>query len=171
MAKLSSAPFTLRSEIDLLATFRDKDQQTVVLPKFADYPAFVRHYFAWSEPSGVYTYLVYKRADWETPIGLTFQRNGSGSRTSPAGMCEWCHHSGPSDEVGLMTVVMTPRSTGGTWLCLDLDCLNKLEALTAVNGKSFDKAVQKLGERIGEFYQRAVLDRTPKRKSDPAQDL
>lgn len=165
MAKPTAAPFTLRSETDLIATFRDKEQDRVILPSFADYPSLVRHYFAWSEPSGVYTYLVFKRADWEKPIGLVFQRNGQGSHLSPAGMCEWCHHSGPSDEVGLMTVVMTPRSTGGTWLCLDLDCLNKLEALTAVNGKSFEKAAVKLGERIGEFYQRAVLDRGEKQRA------
>ncbi len=155
---MTSSPFTLRSDDDLLATFRAPDQKNIVLPKDAPYPFPVQHYYAWSEPSGVYTYLVFKRADWETPLGLVFQRNGSGSASSPAGMCDWCHHSGPSDEVGLLTTSIHSHAIGGTWLCLDLSCIQKIEDRAGRSGKMTDKLIQKLGKKIGEFYQRVRVD-------------
>lgn len=155
---MKSHPFTLRSDADLLATFRERDQKSVVLPKVSFYPVAVEHYYAWTEPSGVYTYLVYKQADWEIPLGLVFHRNGKGSALSPAGMCDWCHSYGASDEIGLMSVEISPRSSGGTWLCLDLDCLQKIEEQSGSNGKSSEKRMQKLFQKIGEFYHRVRLD-------------
>jgi hypothetical protein len=155
---MTSSPFTLRSNVDLLATFRSDDQKSVVLPKRMPYPISVQHYYAWTEPSGVYTYLVFKRADWEAPLGMVFQRNGAGSHLSPAGMCQWCHTSGPSDVVGLLTTTLTPHKTGGTWLCLDLSCLEKIEERTSLAGKNSASLTQKLCKRIGEFYQRARID-------------
>jgi hypothetical protein len=155
---MTSSRFTLRSHADLIDTFRPEDQKSVVIPKGTPYPVSVEHYFAWTEPSGVYTYLVFKRQDWETPRGLMFQRNGSGSSSSPAGMCDWCHTSGPSDEVGLLTTTMTPHTTGGTWLCLDLSCLQRIEEQSGLAGKSPDKKIQKLMKKIGDFYQRARVD-------------
>jgi hypothetical protein len=155
---MTSNPFTLRSDLDLLETFRKNEQKSVVLPKDAPYPISVKHYYAFTEPSGVYTYLVFKRADWEAPLGLIFQRNGSGSTSSPAGMCDWCHHSGPSDEVGLLTTSVNAHVTGGNWLCLDLSCLQRIEARTGSAAKHVDKLTQKLCKKIGEFYQRVRID-------------
>ena len=155
---MTSSPFTLRSETDLIATFRDQEKDRIVLPKHAQYPVPVEHYFAWTEPSGVYTYLVFKRSDWETPLGLVFQRNGQGSHFGPAGLCDWCHTSGAGDEVGLLTTTLTPQSTGGTWLCLDLSCTQKIEERTGMGGKNTEKHIRKLCERIGKFYQRARLE-------------
>jgi hypothetical protein len=153
-----STPFTLRSDLDLLDTFRSNEQTSVVLPKDSLYPIAVKHYHAWSEPSGVYTYLVFKRADWEAPFGLVFQRNGGGSSASAAGMCDWCHHSGPSDEVGLLTTSVSTHVTGGTWLCLDLHCLQRIEARTGSAAKNREKLIERLCKKIGEFYQRVRLD-------------
>jgi hypothetical protein len=152
---MNSSPFTLRSHQDLIATFRQSDQKSVIVPKGTPYPVAVDHYFAWTEPSGVYTYIVFKRSDWEIPRGLVFQRNGAGTHIGPAGMCDWCHHSGPSDEVGLLTTTMTPHSTGGTWLCLDLSCQQKIEAIAGFTGKQTEKRMQKLDKKIGDFYLRA----------------
>jgi hypothetical protein len=155
---MMSSPFTLRSTDDLLATFRASDQKSVIPPPQISYPLAVPHYFAWTESSGVYTYLVYKRADWEVPLGLVFQRNGQGNSHSPAGMCDWCHHAGPSDEVGLLTTQINAQSSGGTWLCLDLNCLERIQQKTGAAAKNTPKLIQKLGQRIGEFYQRVRID-------------
>jgi hypothetical protein len=151
---MTSYPFTLRSDEDLLATFRKPDQKSVVLPQNAPYPIPVKYYYTWTESSGVYTYLVFKRGGYETPQGLVFQRNGSGSHASPAGMCDWCHHSGPSDEVGLLTTQVNSQVSGGTWLCLDLSCLQKIEAKTGSAAKNIEKLTQKLCKKMDEFYQR-----------------
>lgn len=157
--KMNQTSFTLRSEADLLATFREKDQDKVVFPKGTSYPFGIQHYFTWTDPSGVYTYLVFKRHDWETPIGLALQRNGEGNSMSPAGMCDWCHHFGPSDQVGLLSVIVNSKIVGGTWLCVDLSCIEKaLEQSTY--GKRSDvmvqKQIKKICSRIGEFYQRVM---------------
>ena len=153
---MNSSPFTLRSDADLLATFRSFDQKSVVLPKWARYPLSIQHYYAWTEPSGVYTYIIFKRVDQEIPQGLMLQKNGAGSSHSPAGMCDWCHTSGTSDEIGLLTTTLTPHSTGGTWLCLDLSCIQKIEERAGVAGKNTDKLTQKLCKKISEFYARAI---------------
>ena len=155
---MTSSPFTLRSDADLLATFRSNEQKNVVLPRYSPYPFLVERYHAWTDPSGVYTYLVFKRADWETPLGLVFQKNKSGSHNTPAGMCEWCHTPGAADEIGLMTTSINAHSTGGTWLCLDLTCMQKIEEQTGEFGKNGEKRIQNLLKRMGEFYQRVRID-------------
>jgi hypothetical protein len=155
---MTSHPFTLRSEADLLATFRSQDQESVVLPKHALYPVPVEHYYAWTEPSGVYTYIIFKRPDWEVPMGLVFQRNGSGSHFGPAGMCEWCHTPGASDEVGLLTTTVNRKLSGGTWLCLDLSCTQKIEERTGMGGANTERQTQKLCQRIGDFFKRVRLE-------------
>ena len=155
---MKSHPFTLRSDADLAATFRERDQKSLVLPKFSPYPFSVEHYYSWTEPSGVYTYLVYKQSDWELPLGLVFQRNGKGSTLSPAGMCDWCHSCGPSDEIGLMSVEITAHLSGGTWLCLDLACLQKIEEQTGANANTRNKRVANLFQKMGIFYQRVRLN-------------
>lgn len=155
---MTSHPFTLRSNADLLATFKERDQKHVVFPKFSPYPFLTEHYYTWTEPSQVYTYLVYKQSNWETPLGIVFQRNGSGHTISPSGMCDWCHSQGPSNEIGLMSTEITARLSGGTWLCLELDCLQKIEEQTSVSGRHFEKRRQNLFRKIGEFYQRVRIN-------------
>ena len=155
---MTSSPFTLRSDDDLLATFRTKDQRAVVLPKRGPYPVSVEHYFAWTEPSGVYTYLVFKRSDWEIPRGLVFQRNGKGNYHSPAGMCHWCHSTGPSDEIALLSTQIDSHTVGGAWLCLDLSCLLRIEEQAGLAGRPADRRIQKLMHKIGEFYQQTQID-------------
>ena len=157
MRNTASSPFTLRSDADLLATFRKFDQHSVVFPRYSLYPLLIEDYYAWTEPSGAYTYLVYKQSGWELPLGLVFQRNGSGSALSPAGMCDWCHSYGPSSEIGLMSADITPRQSGGTWLCKDLDCLQKIEEQTGLAPKAMQKHKEKLFEKMGKFYQRVRL--------------
>jgi hypothetical protein len=149
----TSSPFTLRSHDDLIATFRPKDQKSVVLPKFAHYPISVQNYFAWTESSNVYTYLVFKKPEWEIPMGLVFQKINSSNQNSPAGMCEWCHTPGRSDEIGLLTTSIHARKTGGTWLCLDLTCLEKIEERPGITPEKMDLAKEKVCARIGEFFQ------------------
>lgn len=152
---MTSNPFTLRSDADLIATFKKQDQGNVVLPKRTRYPLAIEYYHAWTEPSGVYTYLTFKKSNWEIPRSIVFSRNGAGHASSPAGMCDWCHTSGASDEIGLLTTTLTPHSSGGTWLCLDLTCLLKIEEQTGLAGKSAEKRIDTLMKKIGNFFERA----------------
>ena len=146
----------IKSESDLLRAFRPKDQKSVLPPAQAPYPLEARYYYTWSEPSGVYQYLVFQNEGWESPLGLVFQRNGLGSHSSPAGMCDWCHSYGASDEIGLLTTVLSSRKVGGTYLCLDLSCINKLEAQAALTHKSPEQLAQKLLKRIAAFYEKTI---------------
>lgn len=153
-----SSPFTLRSDADVLETFRKTDQDSVILSRNLRYPLFIKHDHTWTDPSGVYTYLVYKRQDWETPLGLVFHRNQPGASASPAGMCEWCNSFGTSNEFGLMTTSLNTKVSSGTWLCLDLACAQKIEEIAGLNSKAKEKRLGKLFQKIGAFYQRVRFD-------------
>ena len=155
---MTNHTFTLRSHEDLLATFRPRDQKQVTLPKHPFYPISVNHYYAWTDPSGTYAYLVFKRPDWEVPRGIVLQRNRSGAQHSPAGMCDWCHTPGKSDEIGLMVTSLSAHRTGGTWLCLDLDCQNKIEEKAGLAGKDMSIWIENLCKRISAFYECVHFD-------------
>jgi hypothetical protein len=153
-----SSPFTLRSDHDVLETFRKTDQDSVIFLGNLHYPLSIQSYHTWTDPSGVYTYLVYKRQDWETPLGLVFQRNKPGASVSPAGMCEWCNSFGASNETGLMTTNINAKVSGGTWLCLDLSCAQKIQEMSGCTARAKEKRLEKLFQKIGAFYQRVRFD-------------
>ncbi len=67
-------PDQIKSSEELLKAFRSRDQKNVFIPKTMRFPLSIGHYLAWTEPSGVRVYLVFKKADWKAPVGVAFRR-------------------------------------------------------------------------------------------------
>src|SRR5688500_18004856 len=95
--------FRLETETDLLKAFRPRDRKHVELPPDLRFPLFVRDYLAWCDPTLTRTFLVTLEGRSQRPMGIAFRRDQSRSGTPTAHMCEWCHSSGSSNEVGLLT--------------------------------------------------------------------
>ncbi len=157
--------FTIESEADLIQAFRYNDQKKLVLPNYISYPLKADHYFAWREPSGVYVYMVFKKPDWKSPIGIAFKRSHTGSHLSNSRLCDWCLSYGPSDLVVMLSVTLNSRQTSGMMLCLDLGCSERLEEAAELSGKSFEKLAHQLYERIGKFFE-SVLRQSKELKLD-----
>jgi hypothetical protein len=141
---------------ELLNAFRTKEQKNVIIPTSMKFPISLGHYLVWQEPSGVRLYLVFKKPEWKSAVGISFRRDQTGSTTSPPGICDWCIHIGPSDEVGLLTATVNSKVRVGINLCLDLSCIDKLEINARLAGKSFDKMVEKLKNNMSRFCKEAL---------------
>ncbi|MBY0452977.1 MAG: FBP domain-containing protein, partial [Bdellovibrionaceae bacterium] len=94
--------FSISSEEELVQSFRARDQKKLVLPAGLKYPMNVRSYLTWKESSGVYTYLVFKKPEWDLPKGVAFKRLNAGGEQPAGGMCNWCHAYGSSEEIGML---------------------------------------------------------------------
>lgn len=149
--------FDISSEEELLSFFRDRDQKRVILSRDLEFPMRVQYYFTWTESSGVYRYLLFKKPGWETPMGLVFRQ---GSNTSPegatGGICDWCHTYGSSNQIGLLTTAVTSKRTVGMMLCLDLSCGEKIENAPSQSGKSPEARIVETCERIGSFFDETI---------------
>lgn len=144
--------FTIGSEQELAEAFRERDQAKLLVPAGLEYPINIRSYFTWKEPSGVYTYLIYKMPNWDMPKGVAFKRTApSGEQTG--GLCNWCHAYGPSDEIGLLSVTMNSNVTMSYFLCHDLRCIEKIEEAAARSGKSPEKQIDELYFRMGKLFE------------------
>jgi len=152
---LHTSPYKIHSEDELLAAFREKDRKHVVLPSDLEYPIDTRYYFSWGESSGNYTYLVFKRSNWDSPRGLVFRRTTT--YMNVGNLCDWCHSYGGSDQIGMLSVRVNPRLTIGQYLCLNLDCLDKLETQIGTSGKNFETLAEQVCEKINRFYERTVM--------------
>lgn len=141
------------NEQDLLNTFRDKDKKFVEIPKTIQFPLALKNYITWSEPGGVRTYLVFKKENWDTPRGIVFKKTHAGNLEVGSRMCDWCHAYGPSDQIGMLTTMVSSKRTVGMLLCLDLSCMQKLEVVSSKSKKSFEKLANDLTQRIGRFFE------------------
>lgn len=149
----------IESEAELLNAFGEKDQKRVLTPKGVSYPIKARHYFAWVEPSRVYTYMIFKRPDWKEPIGVVFKRTYTGERIASGRICDWCLTYGSSEEVGMLSVKANSKTSFGMMLCLDLDCASRLEEVSELSGKNFEKLARQLYERISRFYESLMREK------------
>lgn len=144
--------FTIGSEQELAEAFRERDQAKLLVPAGLEYPINIRSYFTWKEPSGVYTYLIYKMPNWDMPKGVAFKRTApSGEQTG--GLCNWCHAYGSSDEIGLLSVTMNSNVSMSYFLCHDLRCIEKIEEAAARSGKSPEKQIDELYFRMGKLFE------------------
>lgn len=150
-----SPSFQISSEEDLIQTFRPKDHDLVILPRPLTYPLNIQHYIAWGESSGNYTYLVFKRPNWELPRGLVFRRTPTQQTTS--NLCDWCHSYGSTEDIGMLTVRINAELTVGQYLCVNLDCLEKLETQITSTGKNFDTLAEQVCQKIERFYERTIM--------------
>lgn len=144
--------FSISSENELIQSFRHRDQKKLLLPERLEFPLHVRSYFTWKEPSGIYTYLVFKLPNWDLPRGVAFKRT-SGSGEPTGGICNWCHAYGSSDEIGLMSVTMSAQVTNSYYLCHELGCIEKIEDATARSGKNSEKYINELYLRIEKLFE------------------
>jgi len=145
--------FQLTTEEMLVQSFRPRDRKGMELPPGVKFPVFVRDYLAWREPSGAGVRLVFSLPGG-APTGIFFRRSG-GDR-SPAQMCEWCHSTGGSDQIGLITAAVNARRIAGVTACLDLSCQEKIEDAANRAGRSALDAKRALLERIGRFAHEAL---------------
>lgn len=148
---VSTQSMIIRSEDELVNAFRPRDRKHVEIPRYMRFPVAIEHYLAWTEPSGVRIFLLFRKPGTETPIGVAFRRDQQGSAFSPKGVCDWCLHQGPSDEVGLLTATVNSKRRVGVYLCLDLSCLEKLQSVAELTGQDFNALAKRLQARMARF--------------------
>lgn len=152
--------FTIASESELINSFRELDQKKVILPERIKFPLRVFSYFTWKEPSGVYTYLVFKLPNWDLPRSVAFKR------TSPqgdpvGGICNWCHAYGSSQEIGLLSIAANAKVSLSYYVCQDLRCAEKIAEASALAGKNPDKPMSELYRRINKLFENLEEDAVP----------
>src|SRR6478672_7461018 len=122
--------FELTNEASLLATFRYIDRRRVEVTRDVTLPMFVNDYLTW--PFGKRVYLVFALPG-AAPRGIVFDSSGDGPPVSH--MCDWCHHVGLGDRVGLLTARRDRERTAGILVCADLGCRDRLEYVAGKAGK------------------------------------
>lgn len=142
--------FSIESEQHLIKCFRDRDQAKLILPSNLTYPFRVRSYFTWKESSGVYTYLIFKKPNWDLPKGLVFKRISS---EFMGGLCSWCNSYGSSDEIGMLSISVNSSVGFSYILCNDLRCIEKIEEAATLGGKNPEKWIHQLYDRIGSCFE------------------
>ncbi|WP_413288597.1 FBP domain-containing protein [Bdellovibrio sp. HCB337] len=144
--------FSIESEEDLVKAFRSRDQKKLVLPENLQYPLNVRSYFTWKESSGVYTYLIFKRPNWDLPRGVAFKRTPPSAEPT-GGLCNWCHAYGTSDQIGLLSVAMSAEVSSSYLICQDLTCIEKIEEECARSGKDPEKYIEELYRKMTKLFE------------------
>lgn len=144
--------FSIASEQELVESFRYRDQKKLMLPPDLEYPLQVRSYFTWQDPSRVYTYLVFKQPNWDRPRAVAFKQSSAGGE--PVGsLCNWCHSYGSSEEIGGLSLVLDSKTSASYLLCKDLSCIEKIEDIAGLSGKSPEKQIAQLYDRIGKLFE------------------
>ncbi|MEN0057596.1 MAG: FBP domain-containing protein [Bdellovibrio sp.] len=144
--------FTIASEEELIQSFRPRDQKKLILPGRLPFPIKIQSYLAWQEPSGVYTYLIFKMPNWDLPRGVTFKRTHGGGELA-GGLCGWCHSYGTSEEIAFLSVMMDPNVSQSYLLCQDLRCIEKIEETAMRGGKDPDKYIAELYYRMEKLFE------------------
>lgn len=145
--------FAIASEEELIQAFRPRDQKKLILPSQLEFPLNVRSYFTWKESSGVYTYLVFKRPNWDLPRGVAFKRTIP-TGDPVGGLCNWCSAYGTSDEIGMLSLNLNSITSLSYFICQDLRCIEKIEEAAALGGKDPDKWIEQLYLRIEKLFER-----------------
>lgn len=144
--------FAIVSEEELIQSFRPRDQNKLILPEGLRFPLKVRSYFTWKEPSGNYTYLVFKMPNWDTPRGIAFKRS-SAMAENAGGLCNWCHAYGGSEEIGMLSTAMNSNVSLSYFLCKDLNCIEKIEDMAVLSGKNPEKYISQLYQRMEKLFE------------------
>lgn len=148
--------FRLETDRTLIESFRPRDRRVIEMPADITFPLFVRDYLAWTETSGGRVYLVFAAPGSRKPIGIIFRREASGGGPPTSQMCDWCHYSGSSNEVGLLTADVNSKRRVGVNLCMDLRCQAKLEDAADRTGRHPLEALERLRERMTRFAHEAL---------------
>ncbi|QLY25239.1 FBP domain-containing protein [Bdellovibrio sp. KM01] len=144
--------FSISSEEELISCFRERDQKKLLLPDNLRYPFNIRSYFTWKEPSGVYTYLLFKMPNWDMPRGVAFKRTHTGGEPT-GGLCNWCNAYGSSEDIGLLSVAMNANVSNSYLICQDLRCIEKIEESAMLAGKNPDKNIADLFNKMSKLFE------------------
>ncbi|MCP3143420.1 FBP domain-containing protein [Pyxidicoccus xibeiensis] len=147
--------FRFETDRALIESFRPRDRRVIEMPEGITFPLFVRDYLAWTETSGARVYLIFSAPGSRKPIGIIFRREPPGGEPATR-MCDWCHNSGASHEVGLLTTDVDNRRRVGVTLCVDLRCREKLEDAADRDGRHPLEVVERLNARMFRFAQEAL---------------
>lgn len=142
--------FSIESEDSLIRCFRERDKKKLVLPDGLPYPFRVRSYFTWKESSGVYTYLIFKKPNWDLPRGVAFKRINT---EAAGGLCSWCNSYGSSDDISLYSVAASSTISYSYILCQGIRCIEKIEEAADLAGKNPEKWIDQLYEKMGSFFE------------------
>lgn len=113
------------NEENLLEAFREIDRDQVQPPLEMAYPFGLIDYYAWSEPSGHRTYLIYNDSD-NRLLGAVFKRV-SEPADAPIKMCSFCHSVRGGGRVAMLSVAASNNRSIGLHLCRDLSCKEKVQ--------------------------------------------
>lgn len=142
--------FSVESEDSLIRCFRERDQKKLILSSELTYPFRARSYLTWKESSGVYTYLIFKKPNWDLPRGAVLKR----INTEPTGgLCSWCNSYGSSDEIGIYSVAASSSISYSYILCQGLRCIEKIEEAAELAGKNPEKSISQLYDKMGSFFE------------------
>ena len=134
----------IRDAHELMEAFRPRDLRIFELPEEDAFPILVRDYRAWVETGGNRVYLVYEDPTTGQPRGVVFRRSESGLHGRLGHMCGWCHTTGSSDQIGLLTAEESDRRKVGVVVCRDLRCRERLEEAGDLAGRDVAAARQRL---------------------------
>ncbi|ADO71564.1 FBP domain-containing protein [Stigmatella aurantiaca] len=148
--------FRLETDRTLVESFRPRDRRVIEMPSSVTFPLFVRDYLAWTETSGGRVYLIFTAPGSRKPIGIIFRREAQGGGPPTSQMCDWCHHTGSSNEVGLLTTDVDNKRRVGVNLCVDLRCQARLEDAADRTGRHPHEALARLKERMFRFAHEAL---------------
>jgi len=143
--------FRIETETALLNAFRPRDRKHVEVPQDFHFPRFVRDYVAWSDPYNTRTFVVFTDPNSGRPLGIVFRRDQQPGGASTSHMCDWCHSTGSSMEIGLLTAEASSKRRVGVNLCLDLRCSEKLETAANLAGKNPRTLIRQMVERMEKF--------------------
>lgn len=151
--------FLIDSEKALIKAFRPRDQRALELPVGIKYPLVVRSYFAWVEPTGVRTFVIFEHESGR-PLGIAFRRDQDKSAGAAGKLCDWCHSVG--EDVQLLTVDKNSKRRLGVLLCRDLNCASKLDEAADLTGTSSVEPKRRHLERMRLFAREGLgIERVP----------
>lgn len=149
---LTENAFHIASEQELILCFRPRDQKRLVVPLNLRFPIKVDSYYTWRESSGVYTYLIFKKKNWDAPRGVAFKRTPPTGEIT-GGLCSWCNTYGTSEEISYLSVAMSATVSNSYFICNDLSCASKIEQGTMLAGKDPDKYLTALFYRMEKLFE------------------
>jgi FBP C-terminal treble-clef zinc-finger len=145
--------FSIESEAEMFQSFRKSDQKKLLLPAGLKFPLKVSSYFTWREPSNTYTYLIFKKPNWDLPRGVVFKRAHQAIEGATGQLCSWCHAYGSSEEIGMLSVAASANTSFTYILCRDLRCIEKIDEAATLSGKNSENWIHQLYHRIGLFFE------------------
>lgn len=133
-------PYPLSTFRAALGNIDETTRRTVRLPRHSLKPAAdLRDYYGWRDPSAPQRGYLFTERDGHL-IGIMLTTTRTRTTASRAVMCEFCRIPRRFEQVALFTaptaVHRRNQSEFGTYLCIDLDCnvrVNALQPLTPLD--------------------------------------